>query len=561
MRIYTQCPPVCVKPRTRWFHSIFPGHVKLVSPRGAYRIIYAASIEALPNEVLLDIVHYLKANSWELTPNSIRDLASVGRTSSRFYELATPILYERVTVSPRKSWPEDVWLYRPNIETKRGLSFVRTLVLDAYAGTLENADKRAISRHCNYLAGCLRVLKDTKSVQSLSLDFGLYDASNSDPTDRRIDLINRDALDILDHVSKMRLKELKLTFGYKTACIEEILSIIGRKVDEVSFHYLPLDAVASRLRLFRRLKSMRAALTVHRRDAPAEALFWSAVSELPTLHIVDVDTIPFPPPSELQLPQIVTLNLSLSEVEAEEWAHSVVTVFTQMSGLESITISRQTENRTSNTETRLEANCIRISSIACVNLRELSLDCMIPRDLISKIAKHCMHLTKCDTIERDNVDGDDIRQLSLSCPNLRELRLLYSRFIASGLEHLAALHQLTSLKLHYTAGRGMEESVLPKFASSCPKLEKIIFSDWNASRQRKWRPRPFEETACEDLFPAAAKFPLYFEPKISKNVKYHPDGLDEYVVRLDKFREDMFQFKQLTERLGRTFVRFFPCMC
>jgi len=49
-------------------------------------------------------------------------------------------------------------------------------------------------------------------------------------------------LDILDHVSKMRLQELKLTFGYETACIEEILSIIGRKVDDLDIHYLPLNA-------------------------------------------------------------------------------------------------------------------------------------------------------------------------------------------------------------------------------------------------------------------------------------------------------------------------------
>jgi len=485
----------------------------------------------------------------------------VARTSRRFYELAAPILYERVTVSPRKSWPENVWFYPPNIETKRGLSFVRTLILNAYAGSLEDADKRTISRHCNYLAGCFRLLKDTKSLQSLSLRFGLYDASNSDPTERQIDLINRDALDILDHVSKMKLQELELTLGYRTACIEEIFSIIGRNVDKLDIHDSPLDSVASRLRLFRRLKSVRAAVGINERNPPAEPLFWSAVSELPNLRIVSIRAIPLPPQFKLQLPQVVTLDLSLSEVEAEEWAHSFVAVFTQMSGLESITISRQTDNRTSNTETRLEANYIRISSIACVNLRELSLDCMIPRGLISKIAKHCVHLTKCDTIERENVDGEDIRQLSLSCPNLREIRLLYSKDIATGLEHLPALHQLTSLKLHYTAGRGMGESVLPKFASSCPKLEKIIFSDWNHSRQRKWRPRPFEETSCEDLFPAAAEFPLYFEPKISKNVKYHPDGLDEYAVRLDKFREDTFQFKQLTERLGRTFVRFLFCMC
>src|SRR5271156_1497007 len=94
-------------------------------------------IHTLPNEVLLDIVHYLNVDvkyRSQLTDDSARDLASVARTCRRFYELAMPALYDRVTVWPKKSWPRDIWYYPPHIGRKWGLSYMRTLPLNAYAG-------------------------------------------------------------------------------------------------------------------------------------------------------------------------------------------------------------------------------------------------------------------------------------------------------------------------------------------------------------------------------------------------------------------------------------------
>jgi hypothetical protein len=376
------------------------------------------------------------------------------------------------------------------------------------------------------------MLKETKSIQSLALYFGIYDSSSSGRADKAfIDSINRDALAILNRISKMRLPVLDLSLDRKTARIEEIFSIIGRKVDWLYITSLRLE-VASRLRHCQRLKSIQAEAT-HKRNPPAEVLFWSALSQLPNLRIVRVDDIPFPPRPELQFPQIVDLTFVLtSEIDAAEWACSFVTVLTSMSGLENLIILCEMAK-----EYSLETDRMLISTIACVKLKELTLcDCPIPKGLMSTIAKHCMSLTECDIEERDNIDDEDIRQLSLSCPNLRKLDLKFAERITTGLEYLTVLHQLERLDIHHAAGKYMGKSVFLKFANSCPKLEKIGFSR---------SPNPFETAPLEDLFPAAAEIPLYFEPRISR---LHP--LYEYDVRIDKLREDMFQFKRLTERLG-----------
>jgi hypothetical protein len=377
------------------------------------------------------------------------------------------------------------------------------------------------------------MLKETKSIQSLALYFGIYDSSSSGRADKAfIDIINRDALAILNRISKMRLPKLQLNLDDKTARIDEIFSIIGRKVDGLYINSSCLEA-ASRLRQFRRLKSITADAN-HQRNPPAEVLFWSALSQLPSLRIVEIDGIPFPLRSELQFPQIVNLTFIVSsEIDAAAWARSFVTVLTSMSGLENLFIFVEAADQ----EYSLETDGMPISTIACVKLKELTLfDCPIPKGLMSTIAKHCMSLTECDIEERDNIDDEDIRQLSLSCPNLRRLYLRFAERITTGLEYLTVLHQLERLEVHYTPGKYMGKSVFLKFANSCPKLEKIGFSR---------SPNPFETAPLEDLFPAAAEIPLYFEPRISR---LHP--LYEYDVRIDKLREDMFQFKRLTERLG-----------
>jgi hypothetical protein len=227
-------------------------------------------------------------------------------------------------------------------------------------------------------------------------------------------------------------------------------------------------------------------------------------------------------------------------------------VFKQMSGLETLVIEGE--------KGIVEEDTTRISTVACVNLRVLTLCCQQPKRLLSTIAKQCAKLTRCYLEDRYNIDDEDICQLSKSCPDLRELHLHFAERITTGLGYLAELPQLESLELCYTMGKYLSKPVLLNFAKSCPKLEILVVSDWKPSF-RSLRPRPFEAAPLESLFPAAVELPSYFEPKISMNLEYFPDRLDEYNVRIDKLREDVLQLQQLKGRLGRTLVTSFFCNC
>ena len=223
-----------------------------------------------------------------------------------------------------------------------------------------------------------------------------------------------------------------------------------------------------------------------------------------------------------------------------------------MSGLEKLTIAPAFLN----SETRDEGRAMQIKTIACTNLKDLNFSCPIPRGLISTIARHCPHLTKCYFTEDDNLDDEDLRQLSLSCPNLQQIRLQHAKTITR-LEYFAAFQQLEILELFYLVGKFIDKPLLLKLVNSCPKLKQITVSDWNTLSRRPPGERDFEETAPEDLFAAAAELPSYFEPKISKGHMWTPDGLTEYAIRVDRLREDIAQFQQLTKRFGGSLVRSF----
>ena|SRR5271170_679654 len=198
---------------------------------------------------------------------------------------------------------------------------------------------------------------------------------------------------------------------------------------------------------------------------------------------------------------------------------------------------------------------MRVPTIACTDLKDLTLNCPIPKGLVSAIAKNCPCLTKCDFTEKVNVDNDDIRQLSESCPDLRQILLQSAESITTGIEYLPALRQLEDLELYYHSAKSLDKTLLLKFVDLCPNLKQLTVSDWASLRDRLNRPRHFKDTPLEELFPAAAALPTYFEPKFTCNNRWTPDALDSYTVRIDRLREDMFQFRQLTERLGGTLVR------
>jgi hypothetical protein len=390
---------------------------------------------------------------------------------------------------------------------------------------------------------------------------GLYEPNKS-PSEctNIIETCNRTAFEILRHVAKMKIREFNFFPGESTACIEDITSIIKQKVDTLSIFSMPLGDWAGLLQRFERLKAI-----IVQRDLPrnlhAESTFWIAVSQMPNLTTVRVKAIPLPPRLNISFPQLVNLEIRLrpfveiSRVEIGEVSNSILAIFTFMPALESLKIFCHL-----NHETRRDTDGMRITSLACKNLKELHLVCPIPERLISTIATHCSHLTKFYSDEIYNVDDDDLLQLSLSCPSLREICIRNAQSITRGIEYFTALHKLELLELHYTTGQYFDTPVLLRFATSCPRLNQILLSDWDTTWDRSITPRPFEETAVEILFPAAAQTPSYFVPRITRNVDFHPHGLEEYAVRIDKVRKDAFEFQQLAERLGMNMVTLLFCI-
>ncbi len=204
-------------------------------------------------------------------------------------------------------------------------------------------------------------------------------------------------------------------------------------------------------------------------------------------------------------------------------------------------------------EFKLAAEVLSISSVACSNLRSVMLGPCLPKGLLATLGRHCVKLTKC-IYESSNVDDEDLRQLS-RCQNLCSLSLKYSTEITSGLTYLTSLPCLNALDLHYSTGKYIDKQLLLDFAHSCPDLKSISISDWNTSIRRASEWRPFESTDVAELFATGVELCSYIEPRYSEGSSYTPDGLNEYAIRIDKLREDIFQLEQLAHRLGATLVR------
>jgi hypothetical protein len=175
---------------------------------------------------------------------------------------------------------------------------------------------------------------------------------------------------------------------------------------------------------------------------------------------------------------------------------------------------------------------MRLTTIACGNLKNLVLRIPTPQGLISKIANSCPHLIECDFSENVNIDNDDLRQLSQSCPNLQQVRLQYAERITR-LEYFTDLHNLEVLQLFYLMGKFMTKELLLMFVASCQKLKRITVSSWiGPSHWSQWS-REFEVTTFEELFAAAVELPSYFELMARRYLPF-----DVFQVRIDRLRED-----------------------
>ena len=224
------------------------------------------------------------------------------------------------------------------------------------------------------------------------------------------------------------------------------MAIIERKVHKLDIHIIPLGSWAHRLQYYERLTSIDVCC-IQPRDEQTDAIFWTAISQLPNVTTVKVDGVPLSPALNLRFPHIVCLKfLSVGPISAHEWAYSFDAVFNQMPSLENLHISTSV-----GLELELAVEDLSISSVACRNLKTVTLGSCLPKGLLSTLGRHCANLTKC-TYESSNVDDEDLRQLS-RCQNLCSLSLHYATEITTGLTYLTNLPRLNTLDLHYSDGK------------------------------------------------------------------------------------------------------------
>ena len=118
-------------------------------------------------------------------------------------------LWREVDLSPWLGWPANFAIY-PSNASKRALSYVRIIVLTdirhpAYTLPL-NYTFDDLFKH---LSGCFQLLKGTSSVDEMYISLNLHDPNlfKRKYLDS-IKAVNRTVLQILRHVTKMKLREI-----------------------------------------------------------------------------------------------------------------------------------------------------------------------------------------------------------------------------------------------------------------------------------------------------------------------------------------------------------------
>lgn len=472
-----------------------------------------------------------------MTVESARDLASVARTCRRFYQLAMPTLWHIVDLRPDHEFPRRLSAY-PDTGSTRALSFVRHVMLSVYKepfpGYPGSDDFHDL---LDYVSGCFRMLKDTRAIDTMSFHIGLYDPNNyASECHDIIEAINSIVLQILERISKMKLRELQFSAGKETARIAQIMSLVAQKVDKLDIDISPIPDWAPQLHHCQRLKKLHVSAGQHR-NLQAETTFWTAISHLPNLKIIEVD-IPIPSTVDPRFPYVNHLELEFEiYLEYAELSHLLVTVFKQMPSLEKLKIRSLFPQHDTH-----EGRTMSITTIACKNLKDIYLSFSMPHGLVSTIARHCPHLTKCFVLDPNTIDDEDLHQLSLSCPNLRQIYLRSAENITH-LDYFTTFHQLEILQLYYSTGKFINKPLLLNLVDSCPKLNQFSVSDWRSHGLHVGKTY-FEAATPKDLFAAAGELPAYFEPKSRTGRDSLPV---EYAIRIDRLREDISQFKELTK--------------
>jgi hypothetical protein len=460
-----------------------------------------------------------------------------------------PLLWKRVYLWETHEWPPWLSLY-PATASKRALSHIRTMTLSVHVDGNDWGVEKFNKLH-SYMCGCLRILVHARSIDQLSLFLGAYDPADYPPECIKvIKAVNRTAFRILKFVAKMDLRELWFHPGRETARIEDIMTIIERKVHKLEIHTIPIASWAHRVANLERVTTIEL-IRIHPRNEEVDGIFWTAISKLPNVTALTVDAVPLSPTLNLQFPQIVNLDLNLWwPITAHEWAYSLEAVFKQFPSLEKLDLLGFGDR-----EFTLATEALHISSVSCRNLRHVHVSSGLPTGLLGILGRDCANLEHCYYGGlNDSVDDEDLLQLS-RCENLRSLELRAATRITYGIAYLTNNHKLETFELYYSAAKYINKQLLVDFARSCPSLKIIKISDWNNSMRRYLEPRPFEERDIVDIIPAAVDLRSYIEQIYSRSSKWVPDGLNEYLIHLDKLREDMLKFQQLALRLGHTLVK------
>ena len=97
--------------------------------------------------------------------------------------------------------------------SKRACSFVRRVTLCVYQELRDNYPARDdFYELLDCVSGCLRMLKDTRAIDTMYFNIHLYDPNNyAMECHEIIESIDHTVLQILKHISEMKLRELDFT--------------------------------------------------------------------------------------------------------------------------------------------------------------------------------------------------------------------------------------------------------------------------------------------------------------------------------------------------------------
>ena len=511
---------------------LLDGHLTLQDPPGCF-------IARLPAEILIeifDLLHNEVEHSVRLTKTSSANLANVASVSRQFYRLAMPLLWKGIEIEHsyfgRCFQPSPLIKY-PGTQSEHALRYIKKMYLCIYLAD-DDMSKKIIDKVRIYISKCFRVLVAAKSIQYLKLNVRLYDPDAYDSEfSRPLAAINNVVFCLLRHVENMNLRKLEFIQYKNSARIDDILSLIGPKVNALIFSAVPLDSWVDQLAHHEQMSTIKIYNTLssldYQDDNSMFSRFWISVSQTRNVTDVDVQGMPLDASLNLHFPHITRLRLIIDSWSflGGEWASSFLAVFQQFPNLETLRLISQ-----GNTEFYKEIRALNISEIVCKNLRHVAIRSNTPKGIVGTIAKHNANLRSC-CIESSaaDIEEEDIRHLS-RCRDLCSVELLCPFKLRSGLANLTNLSQLESLSLHPTAGKDITTQFLLDISVACPYLDTIDVSDID----REFKSSALKTQQLDELFAVGVELHEYIQPTYMP-VRCQDLELDGYEILLDRIRD------------------------